>query len=45
MNIQVPDAVAGGTVHDTIPHSVMGDLVVGNFNMGGSNASPGSGFI
>lgn len=45
MNIQVPDAVAGGIVYDTIPHSVMGDLVVGNFNMVGSNASPGSGFI
>lgn len=45
LNIQVPDAVAGGTVYNTIPHSVMGDLVVGNFNIVGSNASPGSGFI
>lgn len=45
LNIQVPDAVAGGTVYDTIPHSVMGDLVVGNFSIVGTNASPGSGFI
>lgn len=45
LNIQVPDAVAGGTVYDTIPHSVMGNLVVGNFNIVGASASPGSGFI
>lgn len=45
LNIQVPTNVAGGNVYDTIPHSVMGNLVVGNFNIVGSNASPGSGFI
>lgn len=45
LNLQVPNEVAGGTVYDTIPHSVMGDLVVGNFNIVGSNSSPGSGFI
>jgi hypothetical protein len=45
LDIQMPDAVAGGEVYNTIPHSVMGDLVVGNFNIVGSNASPGSGFI
>jgi hypothetical protein len=45
-NIQVPDSVAGGTVSDTIPHSVMGDLVVGNYNIpSGTNATPGSAFI
>lgn len=45
LNLQVPDGVAGGTVYDTSPYSVMGDLVVGNFNIVGSNASRGSGFI
>lgn len=45
LNIQVPDSVAGGTVYNTIPHSVMGDLVVGNFNIVGTNASAGNGFI
>ena len=46
MNLQVPDVVAGTTVTNTVPHSVMGDLVVGNFNNAGSNANiPGSGFI
>ena len=38
--------MAGTTVTNTVPHSVMGDLVVGNFNNAGSNANiPGSGFI
>ena len=46
MNLQVPNEVAGTTVTNTVPHSVMGDLVVGNFNTAGSNANiPGSGFI
>jgi len=43
--IHVPDALATGTnlVGDTIPHSIMGDLIVGNFD---TQASPfGQGFV
>ncbi|WP_027486822.1 hypothetical protein [Allorhizobium undicola] len=32
-NLDVPQDVAGGTVSSTIPHSTMGDLVVGNFDL------------
>lgn len=31
--LDVPDEVAGGAVFSTIPHSTMGDLVVGNFDL------------
>jgi hypothetical protein len=42
--INVPSDVAGGTVANTIPHSTMGDLVVGNYDVAGQPAS-GNGFI
>lgn len=43
--IDVPSNVVGGaTVLDTIPHSVMGDYVVGNYNLQGSPAS-GNAFL
>jgi hypothetical protein len=43
--IDVPSsAVGGATVEDTIPHSVMGDLVVGNYDLQGVPAS-GNAFI
>jgi len=29
--IDIPDGVAGGKVDNTIPHSTMGDLIVGNY--------------
>jgi hypothetical protein len=38
--INVPERLAGGTVANTIPHSTMGDLVVGNYDLAGK---PGSG--
>jgi hypothetical protein len=38
--INVPESLAGGTVANTIPHSTMGDLVVGNYDLAGK---PGSG--
>ncbi len=31
--INVPDAPTGGTVANTIPHSVMGTIAVGNYNL------------
>ena len=31
--INMPDSVAGGSVAFTIPHSTMGDLVVGNYDL------------
>ena len=37
--IDVPSTCAGGTVANTIPHSTMGDLVVGNYDLLGA---PGS---
>ena len=42
--ITVPDDVAGGTVANTIAHSTMGDLVVGNYDLVGQPGS-GNGFI
>ncbi|MDZ5647396.1 hypothetical protein [Nitrospirillum sp. BR 11828] len=42
--ITVPSDVAGGTVSNTIPHSTMGDLVVGNYDLAGQPGS-GNGFI
>jgi len=48
-SITVPDSLASGTnqVGDTIPHSTMGSLVVGNFDTQGSNVTSdfGTGFI
>jgi hypothetical protein len=45
LQIDVPSsAVGGATVEDTIPHSVMGDLVVGDYNLQGVPAS-GNAFI
>jgi hypothetical protein len=38
--INVPESLAGGTVANTIPHSTMGDIVVGNYDLAGK---PGSG--
>jgi hypothetical protein len=34
--IDVPSTCAGGTVANTIPHSTMGDLVVGNYDLLGT---------
>ncbi|WP_148293820.1 hypothetical protein [Azospirillum sp. B4] len=42
--INVPSDLAGGTVANTIPHSTMGDIVVGNYDVEGQPAS-GNGFI
>jgi hypothetical protein len=41
--IKVPDNLAGQAVGDTIPHSTMGNLVVGNYNT--AVPSSGQGFI
>jgi len=41
--IKVPDSLAGLPVGDTIPHSTMGNLVVGNYNT--QVPSGGQGFI
>lgn len=43
-SIQVPEAETSGPVGDTIPHSTMGNLVVGNFDLQSDQAA-GSGFI
>jgi hypothetical protein len=43
--IDVPDEVAGGTVANTVPHSTMGDLVVGNYDLVGALASSANAFI
>jgi hypothetical protein len=45
--INVPDASVSGTVANTIPHSVMGSIVVGNYNLvvGGSSAALGNAFL
>jgi len=42
-SIKVPGSVAGQAVGDTIPHSTMGNLVVGNYNT--AVPSSGQGFI
>ncbi len=31
--IDIPEAVAGGVVWNTVPHSTMGDLIVGNYDL------------
>jgi len=45
--INVPNASVSGTVANTIPHSVMGQIVVGNYNLlvGGSSAALGNAFL
>jgi hypothetical protein len=43
--INVPSSLAGGTVQDTIPHSTMGDLVVGNYDLASAPLSTGNAFI
>ena len=42
--IDVPDHVAGGRVANTLAHSTMGDLVVGNYDIAGKPGS-GNGFV
>lgn len=42
--INVPSLLAGGTVANTIPHSTMGSLVVGNYDLTSGGAS-GNAFI
>ncbi|MBB6249785.1 hypothetical protein [Nitrospirillum iridis] len=37
--IDVPSDLAGGTVANTIPHSTMGDLVVGDYDLAGQAGS------
>ena len=43
--INVPDDLAGGTVFNTIPHSTMGNLVVGNYDVVGQPVGSGNAFI
>jgi hypothetical protein len=44
--INVPDAPTGGTVANTIPHSVMGSIAVGNYNLDvGGSAVLGNAFL
>jgi len=45
--INVPDSSVSGTVANTIPHSVMGRIVVGNYNLvvGGTSAALGNAFL
>jgi hypothetical protein len=43
--INVPSDLTGGTVQDTIPHSTMGDLVVGNYDLASAPLSTGNAFI
>jgi hypothetical protein len=44
--INVPDAPTGGTVANTIPHSVMGSIAVGNYNLlVGGSAVLGNAFL
>ena len=43
--INVPEDLAGGTVLNTIPHSTMGNLVVGNYDVVGQPVGSGNAFI
>jgi hypothetical protein len=45
--INVPDSSVSGTVANTVPHSVMGQVVVGNYNLvvGGSSAALDNAFL
>jgi hypothetical protein len=45
--INVPDAATSGTVANTIPHSVMGSIAVGNYDLvvGGTSSALGNAFL
>ena len=44
--VNVPNASTGGTVANTIPHSVMGSIAVGNYNLDvGGSAALGNAFL
>jgi hypothetical protein len=43
--INVPEDLAGSTVLNTIPHSTMGNLVVGNYDVVGQPVGSGNAFI
>jgi len=43
--MNVPSSIAGGTVLNTIPHSTMGNLVVGNYDLVGQPVGSGNAFI
>ena len=44
-NLDVPSFVAGGVVRNTIPHSTMGNFVVGNYDLLSSPTTTGNAFI
>ncbi|NBS91604.1 hypothetical protein EBS67_16675, partial [bacterium] len=44
-NLDVPSLVAGGVVLNTIPHSTMGNFVVGNYDLVSNPNSTGNAFI
>jgi len=44
-NLDVPSLVAGGVVLNTIPHSTMGNFVVGNYDLVSSPTTTGNAFI
>jgi hypothetical protein len=44
-NLDVPSLVAGGTVLNTIPHSTMGNFVVGNYDLVSSPTTTVNAFI
>ena len=44
-NLDVPSLVAGGVVLNTIPHSTMGNFVVGNYDLASSPTTTGNAFI
>lgn len=43
--IDMPDDKAGGVVRNTIPHSTMGELIVGNYDLAGLDAGKFNAFI
>jgi len=45
IKIDMPDDVAGGTVLNTIPHSTMGDMIVGNYDLQGDTPGKFNAFI
>lgn len=44
-NLDVPSSIAGGAVLNTIPHSTMGNFVVGNYDLASSPTTTGNAFI
>lgn len=44
-NLDVPSLVAGGVVRNTIPHSTMGNFVVGNYDLVSFPTTTGNAFI